>query len=219
MTQIIHIQSALDLEKAALSAVQIMQDGGLVLYPTDTTYALGANALNATAVDRVFQLKGRDYTKPIHVIIRDIQAAGDFVMITDLARKLAEHFLPGALTLVLNQKPDTPIPSLLVAGGNTLGVRVPDHPVCRALSKIASFPITTTSANRSQMPNTYDVQSVKNQLWDDFEQIDLVLDAGSLDGGVSTVVAVDDEKVHLIRQGAIPFSSILEFTESAQREA
>src|SRR5690606_35500716 len=150
--------------------------------------ALGVNALDVEAIDRIFQLKGRDYTKPIHVIVRHLSQAAEYVTVTDLTQKIGEHFLPGALTLVLPQKADSRIPTLLVAGESTLGVRIPDQPICQALSKNATFPITTTSANRSGMPNTYDVPSTRLQLGLDFEHIDLVLDVGALTGGVSTVI-------------------------------
>ena len=219
MTRILKIESASELQNAANLAAETMSQGGMILYPTDTTYAVGVNALDVHAVDKVFQLKGRDYSKPIHVVVRDIEQAAKYVQVSDLARTIGEHFLPGALTLVLSQTVNTKIPSLLVAGESTLGVRIPAHPVCVGLSKTVPFPITTTSANRSGMPNTYDINTVQDQLGADFERFDLVLDAGSLVGGVSTVIAVKDQEVQLIRQGAIPFSDILELVESSQRKA
>jgi L-threonylcarbamoyladenylate synthase len=182
------------------------------LYPTDTTYALAANALDEKAIDGVFQIKGRDYSKPIHVIVRDIEQAAQYVAVGDIARLVAQDFLPGALTLVLPQLADSGIPPLLVAGANTLGVRIPDHPVCKALSAALLFPVTTTSANRSGMPNTYSVEAVQEQLGTDFDKIDLTLDVGQLDSSsVSTVIAIEGESVKLIREGAIPFSVLSDF--------
>lgn len=197
----------------------ILRAGGVVLYPTDTTYALAANALDEKAVDRVFQVKGRDYSKPIHVIVRDIEQAAQYVAVGDTARKIANQFLPGALTLVLPQLPDTDIPPLLVAGAKTLGIRIPDHPVCKALSKALPFPVTTTSANHSGMPNTYSVEAVQEQLGADFSQIDLTLDIGQLDSSsVSTVIAIEGESVKLIREGAIPFSVLSDFLTQPGRK-
>jgi L-threonylcarbamoyladenylate synthase len=218
MTRIVRIESVSDIQKAVKLAAEIMSHGGIILYPTDTTYALGVNALDVQAVDKVFQLKGRDYSKPVHVVVGNIQQASEYATVSEMARKVGDHFLPGALTLVLPQKAETAIPPLLVAGESTLGVRIPDQPICTALAEAVNFPFTTTSANRSGMPNTYDVDTIKAQLGADFERIDLVLDAGALNGGVSTVIAIEDEAIRLIRQGAIPFSDIVEIAEATQRK-
>lgn len=214
MSRLVRVESESDIENGASLAADIMKRGGMVLYPTDTTYALGVNALDVEVVDKVFQLKGRDYTKPIHVVVRDMEQASQYVTVSDLARKIGEHFLPGALTLVLAQKAATTIPPLLVAGESTLGIRIPDQPICRILSQAVDFPITTTSANRSGMPNTYDVAAIRDQLGADFEQIELVIDAGAVGGGVSTVIAVEADSIRLIREGAIPFIEILAFAET-----
>src|SRR5690349_10667155 len=122
MSRIITIKSENQLAEIAQEAAAILRSGGVVLYPTDTTYALAANALDEKAVDRVFQIKGRDYSKPIHVIVRDIEQAAQYVAVGDTARLVANHFLPGALTLVLPQLANSGIPPLLVAGATTLGV-------------------------------------------------------------------------------------------------
>jgi L-threonylcarbamoyladenylate synthase len=212
MTQTFRIQNESDLAEAIQQAAEILRQGGVVLYPTDTTYALAANALDEKAVDRVFQIKGRDYSKPIHVIVRDIDQAAQYVQVNDAARNIAAQFLPGALTLVLPQLTNSGIPPLLVAGASTLGVRIPNHPVCLALSQEIDFPVTTTSANLSGMPNTYFVETVRDQLGSDVARIDLILDAGRLDaGGVSTVIAIEGESVKLIREGAIPFATLTAF--------
>lgn len=198
----------------------MLQTGGVVLYPTDTTYALAVNALDANAVDRIFQLKGRDYSKPIHVIVQDIEQAAQYVEVNEIARQIAPQFLPGGLTIVLPLKSDSAIPSLLVAGAGTLGVRIPDQPVCAALSQALDFPVTTTSANRSGMPNTYTIESVAQQLGTDFNQIDLALDGGQIDGGgVSTVISIDGDAVTLIREGVIPFATITDFVNTIDRKA
>jgi L-threonylcarbamoyladenylate synthase len=220
MSRIVRIGNQDDLNSGIQLATEILNCGRVVLYPTDTTYALAVNALNAEAVDRVFQLKGRDYSKPIHVVVKDMEQAAQYVMVENITRRLAEQFLPGALTLVLPQKADSAIPSLLVAGTHTLGVRMPDHPVCIALAERLNFPITTTSANRSGMPNTYTVEAVEAQLGADFQNIDLILDAGHLEvGGVSTVIAVEDESIKLIREGAIPFATLTDFISQDGRKA
>jgi L-threonylcarbamoyladenylate synthase len=220
MTPIIHVRDQASLADGVAQAAQVLQVGGIVLYPTDTTCALAANALDATAVDRVFQLKGRDYSKPIHVIVRDMEQAAQYVEVNEIARQIATQFLPGALTIVLPLKSDSAIPSMLVAGAGTLGIRIPDQPVCEALSRALNFPITTTSANRSGMPNTYTIEAVAQQLGTDFNQIDLALDAGQIEGGgVSTVIAIEGNAVTLIREGVIPFATITDFLSTIDRKA
>jgi len=219
MTETVRIHSGTDLDNALALAVETLNIGGVVLYPTDTTYALAVNALNAGAVDRVFQLKGRDYSKPIHVVVRDMNQAEHHVIVNDIARQIGAHFLPGALTLVLPQKANSKIPTLLVAGANTLGIRIPNHPVCRSLTSLLDFPITTTSANRSGMPNTYSIKAVGQQLGADFKTIDVVLDTGQLEtGNVSTVIAVEGESIKLIREGTIPFANIMDFLNHRSRK-
>lgn len=220
MTPIVHIHDQTALADGIAHAAKILQAGGVVLYPTDTTYALAANALDTNAVDRVFQLKGRDYSKPIHVIVRDMEQAAQYVEINEIAYEIAKQFLPGGLTIVLPLKSNSAIPSLLVAGAGTLGVRIPDQPVCAALSKALDFPITTTSANRSGMPNTYTIETVAQQLGTDFNQIDLALDGGQIEGsGVSTVIAIAGVAVTLIREGVIPFATITDFVDTLERKA
>jgi L-threonylcarbamoyladenylate synthase len=212
VSRVISIQGADQLAQTVEEAAAVLRSGGVVLYPTDTTYALAANALDEKTVDRVFQLKGRDYSKPIHVIVRDVEQAALYVVAGEMARLIANQFLPGALTLVLPQRENSGIPPLLVSGATTLGIRVPDHPVCNALSNALPFPVTTTSANRSGLPNTYAVEAVRQQLGADFEKIDLTLDVGELDSdSVSTVIAIEGESVKLIREGAILFSVLSDF--------
>jgi L-threonylcarbamoyladenylate synthase len=220
MTHIMHIQSKADVQNTVKLATETLMSGGVVLYPTDTTYALAVNALDTDAIDRVFQIKGRDYSKPIHVVVRDLNHASRFVVVSDSARQIANHFLPGALTLVLPQRPDSTIPPLLVAGEHTLGIRIPDHPICNALAQAVDFPITTTSANLSGLPNTYSVEVVSRQFGADFDKIDLAIDTGELpQGRVSTVIAVDGDSTRLIREGVIPFKGITEFLNKPSRKA
>lgn len=220
MTPIVHIHDQASLKAGITEAVQVLQAGGVVLYPTDTTYALAVNALDANAVDRVFQLKERDYSKPIHVIVEHMEQAAQYVEVNQVAQRIAAEFLPGALTIVLPLKPDSAIPPLLVADAGTLGIRIPDQPVCAALSQAVDFPVTTTSANRSGMPNTYTIEAVAQQLGTDFNQIDLALDAGQIEGdGVSTVIAIEGDAVTLIREGTIPFATINDFLSAIDRKA
>src|SRR5687767_8115570 len=104
MTPIIHIHDQETLADGIEQAAQVLQAGGVVLYGTDTTYALAANALDVNAIDRVFQIKGRDYSKPIHVIVRNMEQVDQYVEVNQNARRIAAQFFPGGLTIVLPLK-------------------------------------------------------------------------------------------------------------------
>ncbi len=137
-------------------AARLIAKGKVIVCPTDTGYALTANALDLKAVVRVFNLKGRSYSNPIHVAVGSLEAAEKYAYINKAAQYLARSFLPGALTLVLPKKEI--IPSLLVAGRDTIGIRIPDNRVILTLAAMTDLPLTATSANISGEPTPYSVQ-------------------------------------------------------------
>src|SRR5437870_1666420 len=127
-------------------AARILRAGGLVAFPTETVYGLGANALDVRAVARVFEVKGRPRFDPLIVHVADRRRAESLVTEFPLAaRQLAERFWPGPLTLVLPKTDE--VPDLVTAGGPTVAVRVPDHPVALALLRAADLPVAAPSAN------------------------------------------------------------------------
>src|SRR5690242_4323509 len=129
-------------------AAGVLRSGGLVAFPTETVYGLGANALDAAAVDRIYAAKGRPAYNPIIVHVADADRAGEVAREwPDIATALARAFWPGPLTLVLPKRPE--VPASVTAGLDTVGVRVPAHPVARALLAAAQLPIAAPSANRS----------------------------------------------------------------------
>ena len=189
-------------------ALAILQRGGLVAYPTDTVYGLGANAFDPTAVLRVFQAKGRPPTEPMPVLLPDVLympwVARD---IAEVAWRLALRFWPGALTLVLPRTAD--VPDAVTGGRDSVAVRVPDHPVPRALSRLLGAPITGTSANLSGQPSPAGTSGVRAQLGD---RVDLVMEGECYLGKESTVVEIAgfNATPRLIRQGAIPWAAVQE---------
>ena len=181
------------IEKAA----EVLRIGGVVVYPTETLYGLGANALDVQAVYRVFEIKGRDITKPISLAFRDLKHARKFVHLIPAAEKLAEKFLPGPLTLIVNSK----IVFDEILGGDKISIRIPDHPVAQALLNQTKFPITATSANLSGGKDPVEFKDVLEQLGD---KIDLVLDAGKCKyGKPSTVVDATSDELKIVREGVI----------------
>jgi L-threonylcarbamoyladenylate synthase len=201
-----------DLKTLEQAAKYILK-GGVIVCPTDTGYAFSANALDVQAVARVFQLKGRVYSNPIHIAVSKIKDGENYAYLNEAARYLAGRYLPGALTIVLKKKGI--IPSMLVAGLDTVGIRIPDNAAILKLSEISGKPITTTSANVSGKPGTYAIEEVTAQLGESTGQLAMILDQGPIKvREVSTIVDLAANPPQLIRQGKI---SWLEIRESLKK--
>lgn len=181
-------------------AVDVLKNGDLVVYPTDTAYGIGANALNEGAIRKLYEIKGRDFSKPTHVVVRDWEMIEELCYTNELARKIYEAFLPGPLTMILPKKDK--VSNMLVANGKTLGVRIPNNRLTMQLSSYVDFPYTTPSANRTGETTPYSIEEVEKVL--DIEKIDLVLDAGILPKiAPSTVVYISEGEIKIIREGPI----------------
>jgi L-threonylcarbamoyladenylate synthase len=194
-------------------AARLIARGEVVVCPTDTGYAVAANALDVKAVVKVFNLKGRAYSNPIHVAVNCTEAAEKYAHLNRAARHLAHRFLPGALTLVLPRKEI--IPPLLVAGGDTIGIRIPDNRVMLNLAAMTDLPLTATSANVSGQPTPYSAEEVMAQLGEAAKNVALILDQGPLAGrGLSTIIDLTVSPPQLIRQGVISWLEIREALRS-----
>ena len=182
----------------------MIRDGLIVAYPTDTLYGLAVDPRNAAAVQRLFALKGRPETSALTLIAADVAQARQAAHLTPAAERLARAWWPGPLTIVLPAEPV--LAPAALAGGRTVGVRVPDHAVAVALAQEASFAITATSANRSGASPPASADAVRAAL----PGVDAVLDAGAAPGGhPSTIVGAIDGDVTLIRPGAVPWERVL----------
>jgi L-threonylcarbamoyladenylate synthase len=181
-------------------AADVLRAGGLVAFPTETFYALGARASDPAAVRRVFHVKGRDEAKPLLVLVDSIAMAESLASeITARARELMARHWPGALTLVLRARPD--LPPELTAGTGTVGVRWSPHPVARRLVGALGGPLTAPSANLEGAPPPTTAADVLRVFGG---AIDLVLDGGPTAGGAaSTVVDVTTEAPRVLRQGVV----------------
>lgn len=186
-------------------AVRCLRDGGVVAFPTDTLYGLGADALNPSALERVFAIKERppglalpaliDGWDQMAMVSRDVPEA---------ARLLAERFWPGPLTLIVTKAAH--VPGRLTADGPTVAVRMPDHPVPRAIARRLGRPITGTSANVSGQPDPRTLEELFDQLG---RRLDYVVSSGpSPAGTASTVVDITGETPKLLRQGAVSLESV-----------
>ena len=186
-------------------AADFIRRGLVVAYPTDTLYGLAVDPRNADAVKRLYALKGRAETAALTLIAADLAQARGAAAITDVAERLAARWWPGPLTLVL-RAPAVLAPEVL-AGGTTVGIRVPEHAVAIALARQAGFAITATSANRSGMPAATTASAIAEALPD----VDAIVDAGPVRGGApSTLVDVTNEPPTLLREGVVAWSKVLE---------
>jgi len=186
-------------------AARAIQSGGLVAFPTETVYGLGANAWDADAVAKIFRAKARPASDPLiaHIASADqlIDLARD---LPDRAYELCRRFWPGALTLVLKKSPL--LPANLSAGLDTIALRMPDHAVAAALIEAAGVPIAAPSANRFSRPSPTTAQHVLDELADD---IDVLLDAGPTTIGLeSTIVSLVDDPPQLLRPGGVPLEAL-----------
>jgi L-threonylcarbamoyladenylate synthase len=183
-----------DIHKAA----DILRAGGLVVFPTETVYGLGANALDATAVGKIYALKGRPATSPLIVHVANIEQAQELAgEWPEGAEKLAREYWPGPLTLVVPKKPV--IPEAVTAGLPTVGLRVPRHPVALELLRLAHIPVAAPSANRFAQLSPTTAQHVRQAFGD---ETPFLLDGGPCEVGLeSTVIAVTEDGLEVLRPG------------------
>ncbi len=187
-------------------AGRFLRQGGLVAFPTETVYGLGADAGDGRAVARIYEAKGRPRFNPLIVHVTDIEAAERLGQFDARARRLAERFWPGPLTLVVPLKPDAPVSSLVTAGLDTIGLRVPSHAVAIALIGAAGVPVAAPSANRSGRVSPTAAEHVAA----DFAEVEgLILDGGRCPGGLeSTVIGLAGDAAVLLRPGGVPRDAI-----------
>jgi len=184
---------------------QIIKDGGVIVFPTQYLYGLGADALNVEAVDKVFEIKRRSYHKPLLVLIPHRKDLTKLVRhVSSAAVQIMNCFWPGGVTLIFRAK-DT-LPANLLADTDKVGIRMPQHPVASALSKAVGCPLTATSANITGGSGCSTVSDIDPRISD---KVDLILDAGPVRGGIgSTVVDVTVDPPKILREGAIPAKDI-----------
>lgn len=199
----------LDADEAAIKlGGDVLRAGGVVAFPTETVYGLGADATNDQAVATIFELKNRPTFNPLIVHVQDDLQAAELVEFNETAQKLAHAFWPGALTLVLKRKPDSPLSLVVTAGLDTVAVRVPAHPVAQALLQAAGVPVAAPSANVSGYISPTQAMHVLMQ-FKDGQGLNLVIDGGPSAVGVeSTIIDVSEDTPVLLRPGGIAVEDI-----------
>lgn len=184
------------------TAAKIIRRGGSVVYPTDTVYGLGVDALKEYSVERLFKIKKRPGTKPVPVIVRDIEMAKKIAYVDKKQEKALESVWPGQVTVVL-EKRDI-VPNILTSGKKTIGIRIADCPLTKFLMEKLENPITATSANFSGEPSLISSREVIKIFGKAYPRPDLILDAGDLpESPASTVLDLTDQKPKITRVGPI----------------
>lgn len=186
-------------------AITTLQEGGIVVYPTDTLYALGADIFNKGAVRRVFKIKKRPWNNPLPVAVSSFDGIEKIAFVNENARCLIECFLPGPLTLVLNRK--SSVPGVVTGGLDKVAVRIPDNDV--TLELLSQFgPLTVTSANIHGKKTPYLIKDVKMQF--NVDDVAVYLDYGRLDGLPSTIVDMTSKEPRIVREGIITKREIMD---------
>lgn len=189
---------------------RIIKSGGIVAFPTETVYGLGASAFDSKAVEKVYEAKARPPVKALSCLVYDFEQAGSLGYITAEAKLLFEKFSPGPLTVVLKKKDK--VPSIVTAGMDTVGLRFPANSIARELIKLCGTPLATPSANISGEPSPSDAKTVIEKL---YGRVDAIIDGGATQvGQESTVVALcGDGKVKVLRLGSLPIEEIKKYVE------
>ncbi|WP_256545839.1 L-threonylcarbamoyladenylate synthase [Halobellus inordinatus] len=200
------------LDTALDEAAEAIENGETVVYPTETVYGLGADATDPDAVERVFETKGRDRTKPLSMGAPTISVAQRYTQPSERALEFMRAFLPGPVTVVVERDPS--LPDLLTAGRDRVGVRIPDHEVALALfERVAPTPVTATSANVSGAPSVTEISELDPELR---ASVGAIIDAGPTPGTESAVVDPQRNVIH--RRGAMADAIVAWLTDEAGSE-
>ena len=202
-SRLLKIDSSAADNTAVALACQALDNGELVVAPTETQYGILARADNTAALEKLFALKGRDRNKPLSVFIREIGQLNDYAEMSPASELIADKFLPGPLTLVLKSKKD--LGELITRAGKT-GFRLSASPLIKQILDKMDVPLTATSANFSGSPAEESAVSIKEEFGG---EIAVYLDGGRLNNPASTVVEVIDDKINFLREGAISKTDIL----------
>jgi L-threonylcarbamoyladenylate synthase len=190
-----------------VAAAKVVDEGGIIGYPTDTVYGLGCNPFNARAIEKVIKVKG-NRAKPLPVLAKTVGDAEKVVDFSEAAIKLAKHYWPGPLTIVLRARDTVPV---ILAPEKTVGVRAPNHTICLSLLGLCSGLLVGTSANKTGAPAATTATQVITQLGD---QIDLVIDGGKTTLGLASTVVDARQNIAVIREGPISEQDLLECLHS-----
>lgn len=199
------------IEKQELEqCVDTIKNDGIIIFPTETVYGIGANAISKKAVEKIYQIKQRPLNKAINIMVANTQEIEKYAIIqNDIEKKIIQNFMPGPITIILNKKPI--IPDIVTAGNTKIGIRIPQNEIALEILKQCELPIAAPSANISGEESGINIEGIK----DDFDgKVDIFIDGGkSKLAQSSTIVEVIDNKIVIHRQGTITENEINKILE------
>lgn len=194
-------------------AAKLIKMGKLVCFPTETVYALAANAENSESIYGIYKLKGRGFDKPLALLVKNVEDAKRVVVVDKRAEKLFAAFSPGPITLILPKLPGTSVAKNINPEGNTIAVRIPDNEIALSILQEAGCFVAATSANISGKPEAVDAYMVREYFGD---EISYLVDGGKCDiGSASTIVDLSGDKAVIVRQGAVTIKQVEDVVNSA----
>lgn len=196
--KVIQVDLNKDYSEAIKEAILVLKYGGVIVYPTDTLYGLGGNALNVVAIERVFKIKQRNLSKPLPIIVKNMLWANELAYITGKNEKFLKKAWPGKVTAVLPKK--NIVPAILTSGANSIGVRIPDHQFVDKLLGQFGYPLISTSANISGEEPTNDINEIIEIFSKSQIRPDLIIDVGILPKSEpSMIVDLTSDKPKILR--------------------
>lgn len=198
--------SETDTSRTLQNIVAALKTGKTIVYPTETCYGLGCDAMNLDAVARIFYIKGRQKDKPVLVLMADEAMAMKYVVWDKHLERIAARYWPGPLTVVAPVNPSVSFPNGILESGQMLAFRITEYPLARDLCKALDRPLVSTSANIASLESPYDIESVLAMFQNKPVQPDIIISAGSLPHhSPSTIIRLENGKVEVLRQGEIVF--------------
>ena len=196
MRMILQINPDNPQQRFVTKVVESLREGGVIAYPTDTTYGIGCSIENKRGIERIYLLKQREKKKPFSFICADLSEVAHYARVSNYAFRILKRFLPGPYTFVLEAT--SIVPDLLLTRQKTVGIRIPDNRICSDIVKELGKPIITTSANRSGDEPIGDPYMVERELGN---ELDMVIDGGFLPADVSSIVSLIDDVPIVLRKG------------------
>ncbi len=188
-------------EEELKNCVKIIKSGGIVIFPTDTVYGIGCNVWNEEAIKRIFEIKNRNYNKPMNVLCSDLKDIKSLTLeINQKEEEMIHKYMPGACTLIIKKKKKE-VSDILRAGLDTVAVRIPDNLIAIELIRKCGFPLVATSANISGKKDGVQIEDICTEFKD---KVDVIIDGGTAKIGIpSTIVEIENNEIKIVRQGSV----------------
>lgn len=203
MARVLHVDPEHLKMRPIQQAAEVLANGGVIIYPTDTVYGLGCDITNKNAVERIQRIKGRDKKKPMSFVCADLTDISHYAQVSNFAYRIMKRMLPGPYTFVLPATKETP--KILRSRQKTVGIRIPDHSVSTSLVSQLGRPLLSTSANRSEQDAITDPWQLEEELG---SEVDLILECGELPVLPSSVVSLVGDEIEILREGSGDLSQL-----------